>query len=103
MISITVQPWSCNFPSERSNKRVTDFCSFSQNNAMKIIIFLVLFQIVEMASFEKSPSSIEKGLSIENYLVATCTGKTPCIACKNCSACRHCSVNLGKCGLCKTK
>jgi len=38
---------------------------------MKIIIFLVLFQIVEMASFEKSPSSFEKGPSIGNYLVVT--------------------------------
>lgn len=56
---------------------------------MRIVLLLVLFEIIEIASFEKRPV-------IENYVIATCYGKTPCNACKNFSACKHCHVNKGK-------
>src|SRR5687767_5983500 len=52
MISIILQTWSCNFPSERSNKRITDFCSFSQNNTMKVMIFLVML-LMRNSGFSK--------------------------------------------------
>ena len=35
--------------------------------------------------------------------MATCTGKTPCNACKNCRFCGHCAKDGKTCGVCKPK